>query len=333
MGTLDITYSRAELSARKRLLTFMWCTLLPMLACCSGSRESGVIEKYGMAESIEGRSIAEQAILLVNLVLPPEVPTRLEATWPSCGYFPAQTFAGKSGGFATTFVTGHGFDNGVVFTNADIVKVFLLDGDLLGNIETAFVPEGEHYIFINSRSLERLFQAFYMSGTEAMQQHNSFDKALVLALVMLHEVGHIHFRDSGKYVKPARLNLEEIGKPSGTITNREVRADRYATEILQIAWLSKEMKSPLYGPYGRAFISSNVFRAIATGSNSFDFRRDPRGILNGKPNPALFKQTGYSHLNIYVRLLVMLQQLDPAEDQMKELRWIDEMFAKNQSPR
>jgi hypothetical protein len=160
------------------------------------------------------------------------------------------------------------------------------------------VPDGDRCIVVNANSLERLFQTFYMSGDEAIEQHNSFDKALVLTLVFLHELGHLQFDDHGSYCDPARLDLAEIARPSTEILNREVRADRFATEIIQDAWRSEEMRGPLGPPYGRAFVSSNVFRAIATGFNSFDVTRDPQGILRGQQNPTLFRQSGYSHLNL-----------------------------------
>lgn len=161
-----------------------------------------------------------------------------------------------------------------------------------------------------------------MTGAEALQQHNSFDKSLVLAMVLLHELGHLHFGDVGSYGPVARLDLEEIASPSTAILNPEVRADRFASEIIDAAWQSQEMKGPLDTPYGRAFIASNIFRAIATGFNSFDLRRDPQGLLNNKPNASLFRATGNSHLNLYLRLLVMLQQLEPTDERFQELSWI-----------
>jgi len=69
-------------------------------------------------------------------------------------------------------------------------------------------------------------------------------------------------------------------------------------------------------------MASNVLRVIATGSNTYDFRNDPQGVLGGVSKPALFQQAGYSHLNLYVRLLVLLEQLEPNEERLDELRWI-----------
>jgi hypothetical protein len=269
--------------------------------------------QYGLSETALGRPIAEEAILFANLALPPDQQLRLQPTWPRSGFFPAQTFKTDAAhkAFRVAFVTDRGFDDGVVFTNAEIIPVFLIDRQSLGDAETAFVPEECRCIFLNAYSLDDLSERLYLVGPHAASQHSSFDKAVALSLVFLHELGHLHFGDRTSYSSNAHLDLSEINAPSRAISNPEVRADAFASEIVRSAWASGEMRSGLPGAYGRAAIASNIVRAMSTGFNLYDVNHDPGGILGGRANYALFNQNGYSHLNLYLRLLIFLEQTDP----------------------
>jgi hypothetical protein len=292
--------------------------LLPLLLACTlaGCGKHPVDrdpERFGLTETVEGRVVAEQAVLFVNLLLPDDQPLRLHTTWPAAGYFPVQVFDldKRHRPFRREFITDTQFDNGVRFINGDAIPVYLIDGASLGNIEVAFVPEGCRCIFVNARSIDDLSRRLFLIGEDAVEQHNSFDKSLALSLVLLHELGHVKFGDRSSYASVSQLNLAELNRPSQLISNPEVRADAFASEVVRMGWASAEMKGPLGAPYGRASIASNVFRVMATGFNSFDLKNDPQGILNHKQNYQVFAQKGYSHLNLYVRLLVFLEQSEP----------------------
>jgi hypothetical protein len=92
----------------------------------------------------------------------------------------------------------------------------------------------------------------YPTGRDAIEQHGDFDRALAMALVLLHELGHIRFGDRDSYTSNARLNLDELNKPSEMISNPEVRADAFASEVVEATWASAEMTRrclhPLQGP-------------------------------------------------------------------------------------
>jgi hypothetical protein len=298
------------------------CLLLAyMLAGCNNRPVDRDPERFGLTETVEGRTVAEEAALFVNLLLPADEPLRLRTTWPAAGYFPVQVFDLDKGrmSFRREFITDTQFDNGVRFINADAIPVYLIDGASLGNIEVAFVPEGCRCIFINSRSIDDLSRRLFLIGQDAFEQHNSFDKALALSLVLLHELGHVKFRDRSSYASVAQLNLAELNQPAELISNPEVRADAFASKVVRMGWASAEMKGPLGSPYGRASIASDVFRVMATGFNSFDLKNDPQGILNHRQNYQVFAQKGYSHLNLYVRLLVFLQQSEPTAERLHYL--------------
>jgi hypothetical protein len=285
--------------------------------------------RYGLAETANGRVVIEQAVVMVDAMLGSDSPLRLGLTWTPSDYFPALDFRSDSrrAGFTREIVSTPGYSGGFRFYDASVLPVYIIDGADLGNVEIAFVPESERCIFINAGALERLYATFFLTGPQAIENYAGFDKSLAVAFVLLHELGHIHFGDGSSYGKPTPLNIEELRLASAKIVNKEVRADRFASEVLNEAWQSQEMTSRINGPYGRAAISSNVFRVLSIASNTFDLRNDPQGLLTGQSRPYLFGRTGYSHLNLYLRLLVILQQLDPDPVRLEELRWV----ASNQS--
>jgi hypothetical protein len=280
--------------------------------------------QYGLTETVMDRTIAEQALLFVNLMLPPEQPLRLKITWPPAGYFPRQVFAFEPGGkdFQQRLFTDGSFDQGVAFSNADEIPTYLIDGQSLGAIEVAFVPQGCRCIFINERSLDNLFQRLFIIGKDAAEQHGDFDKALALSLVLVHELGHLRFGDQGSYSSNSLLDLGELNLPSARITNPEMRADVFASEAIQGAWSSREMHSILPGPYGRAAIASHVFRVISNGFNGYDLKNDPQGVFDRQEKYGIFLQKGYSHLNLYLRLLIFLQRSEPTDDRLHYLERI-----------
>lgn len=117
------------------------CMLILLTATCDRVRVQTLPARYGITEAVTGRQIAEQAVLFANLVLPDNGSTRLNFTWQPSGYFPTLAFAKSGRGFSRQFITNSGFDNGLVFNNADVVPVFLVDGTMLGNVEGVFVPQ------------------------------------------------------------------------------------------------------------------------------------------------------------------------------------------------
>ncbi len=308
---------------------FVTLALGASLCGCSSGPQTRLPAQYGLSETALGRPIAEQAILFANLALPPDQRLRLQPTWARSGFFPAQTFStdATQRNFRVALVTDRGFDDGLVFTNAETVPVFLIDRQSLGDAETAFVPEGCRCIFLSVYSLDHLSEQLYLVGPHASGQHSSFDKAIALSLVFLHELGHLHFGDRTSYASNARLDLAEINAPSRSISNPEVRADAFASEIVRSAWASGEMRSGLPGPYGRAAIASNILRVVWTGFNLYDVNYDPQGIVGGNPNYGLFQQKGYSHLNLYLRLLIFLEQTDPKATRRQYLERISQAIA------
>lgn len=309
-----------------------WLCIWPIAALlqapCPAESAPDLPARYGIQQSTVYRDVVEQAIIHVNAMVPADMELRLRLTWPASGYFPRLYFETDrtAPGFTFALVTDQIFDNGWRFRNAKEIPVYIVDGARLGRVENVFVPEGERCIFVTGRSLDRMFESMFLIGENALQHHTAYDKSLALALILLHELGHIKFGDGGSYGPPARLDLDELNRPSHMIENRELRADRFAFELVEQAWDSGEKTHPLGNLYARSRIAGQIYRVIATGSNSHDFRVDPRGLLDKIEKLEVFKASGYSHLNLYLRLLVMLHQLEPTDDRLAELQAIDKMF-------
>jgi hypothetical protein len=302
--------------------------VLLLMPACTTDDPPDIPSRYGLHQATLYREVVERAIVLADEVLPPDMPLRLRPTWPQAGYFPLLYFVRDRHrpAFAVQPVKDRGFDNGLRFKNAQIIYVYIVDDASLGRVENIFVPDKERCIFVSAKSLDRLFESFFITGPRALQQLSSFEKSLVVALILLHELGHLHFNDGGSYGPPARLNLDEMSRPSRDIANREVRADRFATEILEQAWDSHKMKGSIPGLFGRAVIANHIYRVIATGSNTYDFRVDPQGLLDKIVKRHAFNASGYSHLNLYLRLLVMLYQLNPTDERLADLQAINALF-------
>jgi hypothetical protein len=315
-----------------------WYCILPLIGSLTGGCPSqdppDIPARYGLAQTTENREIIERAIVLLDEVLPRDMSLRLRPTWPQSGFYPSLSFESKRPDtvFAVEEVVDRGFDNGWRFRNADAIPVYIVDATSLGQIETAFVPEGSRAIFISGRNLERQFDAFYLGGEKAWEQYSSFEKALVTAVILLHELGHIRFDDAGSYGPPARLVLEDLTKPSAAIANKEVRADRFASEIISDAWNADEMKGRFSGAMGRSTVASNLYRVVAIASNTNDLAQDPTGAFDKVKKLQLFRAPGYSHLDLYLRLLVILFQLEPNDQRLDLLRAIDKASARDSSP-
>jgi hypothetical protein len=159
-----------------------------------------------------------------------------------------------------------------------------------------------------------------------------FEKALVTAVILPHELGHIRFDDAGSRGPSARLVLEDLAKPSTAIANKEVRADRFASEIISDAWNSEETKGRFSGAMGRSTVASNLYRVVAIASITNDLVEDPTGAFDKVKKLQIFRAPGYSHLNLYLRLLVILYQLEPNDQRLDLLRAVEEVFARDSSP-
>lgn len=287
-------------------------------------------QKYGLSETTRFGEVMERAIILANVVLGKDEPIRLQPTWKPCGLYPHLEFIRSDRpGFRVLLDDRKDL---CVYENARSVPVYLIDDDQLGKSENTFVPDGECCIFVNIRCLDRIFTYFGVSGQTQMSQYSEYERASVLATMLLHEVGHIHFGDSGSYTTPASLTSVDLSSKASQPINPEVRADRYAVEQIHKALLSDDLRPFLNLGSGRWSVASRLLFVINIAVNTYDYHNDPWGYLNNQPRLNLFASKGYSHLDINLRLLLMLYQLEPSSITKAKLKQLlgdklDDTFA------
>src|ERR1700693_4621237 len=92
-------------------------TLSVLLVGCGLQDDVDIPTRYGLAQSVQGRQIVEQATMLVDAMLPGDFAMRLRPTWAPSGFFPSLVFESdrRRPGFLMEFITDRGFDNGFRF--------------------------------------------------------------------------------------------------------------------------------------------------------------------------------------------------------------------------
>jgi hypothetical protein len=294
--------------------------------------DDNLARKYGLHESSEYHELIERAVLMANVVLADDEPIRLKMTWEPVGYYQRFEFHDNPAapGFRQVFKPN---DDLCVYENARAVPVYLIDDDRLGEHENSFVPDGESCVFINARAVEGILDQFYLSEKTQVQHYSSYERASVFTAMLLHEVGHLHYGDSGSYAGADSFTSADFRSPTESVLNlpsekipdKEMRADRFAVEQIQKAWKGDETPFLSLGQ-GRAGVANHLAFVINVSVNSFDYANDPWGYLNHRPQLNLLTGRGYTHLNLNLRLLIMLQQLEPTDagyDALKKLLVVD----------
>jgi hypothetical protein len=149
----------------------------------------------------------------------------------------------------------------------------------------------------------------------ALLRYSEYERASVYAMALLHEMGHLRDGDSGSYTEPASITSADVTTGFDHSTNKEINADRFAVQQLRQALDADDWRSSPTGYPGRSNIANHVLNVLNVAVNTYDYRVDPWGALNGRRDLSSFSMRGYSHLNLQLRLLIMVYQLvpDPAK--------------------
>jgi hypothetical protein len=123
------------------------------------------------------------------------------------------------------------------------IPVYLVAGDNLGEREYAFSIQGEHCIVINADRISQLVRRF---GSEyddrtVVERHPPYgvyppqqDYARkVLAIVLMHEVGHLWQENHGSYSGSPSVSYAEIMSTSGETRSIELAADKFCADRLR----------------------------------------------------------------------------------------------------
>jgi hypothetical protein len=153
------------------------------------TQSSSCAAKYGLNESLLYSYEAERAIAYANVVLGKDLPMRFVATWRTTELTPRSEFSDVSR--SSVDVQCDNEKNICTFFGARPVPVYLIDDDKLGELENIFVPDGAKCVFVNVRSIRRLWESFGMKRYEYSDSEPSRIHSVSLAVMLLHEMGHL----------------------------------------------------------------------------------------------------------------------------------------------
>jgi hypothetical protein len=316
---------RRFLHERIRISLFAQGLVLAFVLSAAGCRSTSTptnedcTSKYGLNRSHEYDDIIERGVLFADIVLNNNVRERVQFTEHHAYWYPRLSLTtGVASNPVHVDFLGSDEDPEIRFTNSSPVPVSVIAAGQLSDAENSFVPQGEHCVFINSKTMGTLFGEFALGAGRDPRQFSSFEQALMVSIILLHELGHIHYRDED----PASPNNKDAKGAMLSSTEKEIRADRFAMGQIRKAWKSgDEIKVPGIGT-SRWALANHMERVILSASNFHDLRTDPWGVLGHRPNLEIFHQTGYSHLNIFLRIHIMAYQIEGTTYEHDTLRQV-----------
>jgi hypothetical protein len=252
----------------RRALAPISAALLLVLSSCAGPPP--VPAKYGLRIGTEHQAVVARAVEIANTILGPRAAVRLRT-------IEAEAEAGAT--------------------------VYLVRGPQLGRTEYCFVPEGESCVFVNDARFDdalRLFAGHAGSDFSVPPEH-------LLALMLLHEAGHLAYHDAGSYTPPAKLGIEGVTATMSVSKSREIRADAYAIRAIVEAFSPGQ-------PMPRFLVGGALVQAVTKISWNLGTRRMLDDFAaNALRDQRLFVDQGYTHPNFELRFLIMNDQLNSTE--------------------
>ncbi len=293
------------------------------LSCAGCNQRAGSTRvnhalEYGLKEGTIHRQLIERAVALANVSLASDVPQRLQITWDESGLFPRFRFASERAPHPDAVLNES--PDICLYRGFVRIPVYLVDDDQLGARENTFVPDGCRCVFVNARTIDGILDGFGIGAGTRLSQYSEYEQASVYATVLLHEIGHLHNGDNGSYTEAVALTAGEVAQGLNSAANKEVRADRFAVEQLQKALVENNWRPFLGLGSGRSSVANHLLYVINVAVNTYDYRNDPWGYLNGQADPGRYTARSYSHLNLQLRLLVMLYQMEPDASRREHLR-------------
>lgn len=223
-----------------------------LLSVASGCNRSNVKQRefqsefspvvFGLTESKAHRNIVEAAIYLANVVLEIDTPYKLAPSWKKA---PADTIL-------VYLVDGETLeDSEYVFVPKECIKCIFVQASRLPALFELFGVDYEAaFTMPESGPDYQAYQAFFNMLPEQRPAYRAFfdpehdpnrdvpiltnDEARrMLALVFLHEVGHVSRGQIGSYTGLQPISFREIEDIAGPTKNVELAADRFAAERLR----------------------------------------------------------------------------------------------------
>jgi len=176
------------------------------------------------------------------------------------------------------------------------VPVFVIRREDLGASELVFVPEGTKMIFVRDDAVDVLPERMFDRGEDGL----AVAQEAYLAIVLLHELGHIHHGHSGRDAAAVEIPTGLVNIKDTISKSKEYEADAFAADQIKAAAYGDTADS------GR--LSAGMNLAMALSSISFNITGwltvDNFGS-SGVFAPQVYWDHGYSHPNLALRALVM----------------------------
>lgn len=252
--------------------------LLSLLAGCSrpdSTTTPNPAEKYALKETLVGWSAVEQAMQLVNNALNDDVGFRFGDA------------RNRPSGYTDKFI-----------------PVCLIDEPNLVRLGPSFVPEGEECVLVNAGELAKLATLF--AGDAEVPFTNT--EGDLLALILLHELGHIRYGDSGACVDERLLPRTNLNLTANGMKARELRADAFAAEHIRDAFAAVNSAPRLMA----GFRLRDTLAKVAWNFTSRRVLNDFGATILRRPD--VFWDSGYSHPNTEFRILTMQYLVSPTGD-------------------
>jgi hypothetical protein len=215
------------------------------------------------------------------------------------------------------------------------IPVYLVTGDRLGQREYARKFDDERALLINDDRVRELLRNFGIElnqvqelGVEELarsREVKTSSAVSALALVLLHEVGHIWQGEKRPYAGVTSASYEKILETAGALRSVELDADKFVADRLKISarWIDDAHDKPSMSPAYPNSTAAEIIEKLGGGEESRQrflalHRRDGRRLLAAvefqrfiyrslmgmPPRKAFGAQTPVSHLDLDIRLLV-----------------------------
>lgn len=185
------------------------------------------------------------------------------------------------------------------------IPVYLVRSDTLGlgSNEIANSP-GEGCILINADAIRRYTNQLKGYGNASLDLR--LDESL--ALILLHETGHVHYRDDDTRSAGGYISLQIIDQLSSRTQNKELRADFFATSQIHKALTTKVGRSPASVD---RFVAGTTLSMVC---NDISWNLSSERMLGHFAADALhyrklYQDRGYTHPNIELRFLIINYKL------------------------
>lgn len=269
----------------------LWALTFLLIAGCLESPAPDLsvtdhAQKYHLIEDDAFRGDVDRAVAVVNYILDDNVGFKLVPNWK------ARPSGERS------------------------IPIYLVNIEPKGKYGISFVPRDDGCVFIDAGLIPEINDLF----SNGFKGRSEIETHVLLAIVLLHESGHLFQRKTGSYADSS------TGETYNVLTTKtkevEMEADSFAARLI------REGKNPL-SESNRFHAATTLSMALSKVSfNLTGYRVLMRSGDSVLGSPALFGDSGYSHPNLILRVLTMNYELLPIPE-AKAL--LDEFLEKRRS--